>query len=87
LKDTLKLTSYEIKKEIKTDSELKEYYFQAVSNSSWANYGYLVAFEVGDNLIFFAVNNFSTISIRLPYSSFILHSLSIVLKSKFFNFA
>jgi hypothetical protein len=48
--DTLKLTSYEIKKEIKTDSELKEYYFQAVSNSSWANYGYLVAFEVGDNL-------------------------------------
>ncbi len=48
--DTLKLTSYEIKKEIKTDYELKEYYFQAVSNSSWANYGYLVAFEIGDNL-------------------------------------
>lgn len=48
--DTLKLTSYEIKKEIKTDYELKEYYFQAVSNSSWANYGYLVAFEIGGNL-------------------------------------
>jgi hypothetical protein len=46
--DTLKLTSYEIKKEIKTDSELKEYYFQAVSNSSWANYGYfyfLISYE------------------------------------------
>lgn len=48
--DTLKLTSYEIKKAIKTDYELKECYFQAVSNSSWANYGYLVAFEIGDNL-------------------------------------
>jgi hypothetical protein len=48
--DTLKLISYEIKREIKTDYELKEYYFQAVSNSSWANYGYLVALEIGDNL-------------------------------------
>ena len=48
--DTFKLTSYEIKKEINTDYELKKYYFQAVSNSSWANYGYLVAFEINDNL-------------------------------------
>jgi hypothetical protein len=48
--DTFKLTSYEIKKEIKTDYELKKCYFQAVSNSSWANYGYLVAFEISDNL-------------------------------------
>ncbi|XPV69548.1 MAG: hypothetical protein ACNI25_03020 [Halarcobacter sp.] len=48
--DTFKLTSYEIKKEINTDYELKKYYFQAVSNSSWANYGYLVALEINDNL-------------------------------------
>jgi len=48
--DTLKLISYELKRDIKTDYELKEYFFQAVSNSSWANYGYLVAFEIGDNL-------------------------------------
>lgn len=49
--ETFKLYSYEIKKDIKTDYELKNYYFQAVSNSSWANYGYLVAFEINDNLI------------------------------------
>jgi hypothetical protein len=48
--DTFKITSYEIKKEINTDYELKKSYFQAVSNSSWANYGYLVAFEISDNL-------------------------------------
>lgn len=48
--DTFKLNSYELKKEINSDSELKKAYFQAVSNSSWANYGYLVAFEISDSL-------------------------------------
>jgi hypothetical protein len=48
--DTVKLSSYEIKKEINSDSELKKAFFQAVSNSSWANYGYLVAFEISDSL-------------------------------------
>lgn len=48
--DTFKLSSYELKREINSDSELKKAYFQAVSNSSWANYGYLVAFEFSDNL-------------------------------------
>jgi uncharacterized protein len=48
--DTFKLSSYEIKKEINNDSELKKAFFQAVSNSSWANYGYLVAFEFSDSL-------------------------------------
>jgi len=48
--DTFKITSYEIKKEINTDYELKKCYFQAVSNSSWANYGYLVALEISDSL-------------------------------------
>lgn len=48
--DTFKINSYEIKKEINSDSELKKAFFQAVSNSSWANYGYLVAFEFSDSL-------------------------------------
>lgn len=48
--DTFKITSYELKKEINTDYELKKSYFQAVSNSSWANYGYLVAFDIRSNL-------------------------------------
>jgi len=48
--DTFKLSSYEIKKEINSDADLKKAYFQAVSNSSWANYGYLVAFEFSDSL-------------------------------------
>ena len=48
--DTFKINSYEIKREINTDNELKKAYFQAVSNSSWANFGYLVALEFSDNL-------------------------------------
>jgi len=49
--DTFKISSYELKKEINSDSELKKAFFQAVSNSSWANFGYLVAFEFSDNLL------------------------------------
>lgn len=48
--DSFKLSSYELKREINSDSDLKKAYFQAVSNSSWANYGYLVAFEFSDSL-------------------------------------
>jgi len=48
--DTFKMSSYELKREINSDSELKKAFFQAVSNSSWANYGYLVAFEISDSL-------------------------------------
>lgn len=48
--NSFQIYSYEIKKEIQTDYELKQAYFQAVSNSSWANYGYLVAYEISDNL-------------------------------------
>ena len=48
--DTFKLSSYELKREINSDIELKKAYFQAVSNSSWANFGYLVAFEFSDGL-------------------------------------
>lgn len=48
--DSFKISSYEIKKEINTDFELKKTFFQAVSNSSWANYGYLVAFNISNSL-------------------------------------
>jgi hypothetical protein len=48
--DTIKLYAYELKREINNDNELKKAYFQAVSNSSWANYGYLVAFEISNSL-------------------------------------
>ncbi|MCT4615897.1 MAG: hypothetical protein N4A49_13620 [Marinifilaceae bacterium] len=49
--DAFNLISYELKKEIKSDYELKQCFFQAVSNSSWANYGYLVAFDISKNLM------------------------------------
>ncbi|OHD92896.1 MAG: hypothetical protein A2552_02395 [Sulfuricurvum sp. RIFOXYD2_FULL_44_160] len=45
-KDSCEFISYELKKEIRSDYDLKKSYFQAVSNSSWANSGYLVAFEI-----------------------------------------
>lgn len=43
------LYSFEVKKGCITDSVLREYFFQTVSNSSWANYSYLVAEEIEDN--------------------------------------
>jgi len=48
--DTFKISSYELKREINSDAELKKAFFQAVSNSSWANYGYLVALEFSGTL-------------------------------------
>jgi hypothetical protein len=41
----LKLYSYEVKMKLNM-TNLRESFFQAVSNSSWANQGYLVAFEL-----------------------------------------
>lgn len=49
-KQYLDIYSYELKRTIESDHELKEYFFQALSNSSWANYGYLVAFEINNEL-------------------------------------
>lgn len=49
--DAFNLISYELKREIKSDYELKKCFFQAVSNSSWSNYGYLVAFDISSNLM------------------------------------
>ncbi len=44
-----KLFSFELKKELNYKN-LREYYFQAVSNSSWANEGYLVALKIDDSI-------------------------------------
>lgn len=44
-KPPIKIFSFEIKKELNF-SNYKESFFQAVSNSSWANEGYLVAVEI-----------------------------------------
>lgn len=49
-KSAVDIYSFELKREIKNDYNLKEYYFQALSNSSWANYGYLVAYEIDETL-------------------------------------
>ena len=43
-----KLFSFELKKELNF-SNLRQYYFQAVSNSSWAHEGYLVAAKIAED--------------------------------------
>ena len=45
-----KLWSFEVKVDVPR-STVREYYFQAVSNSSWANYGYLVATSIKDDAL------------------------------------
>ncbi|MBR1490259.1 MAG: hypothetical protein IJ611_06070 [Bacteroidales bacterium] len=49
-KESIHIYSYELKRKVESDYQLKQYYFQALSNSSWANYGYLVAFEINEDL-------------------------------------
>ncbi|MBM0621485.1 hypothetical protein JQ294_01390 [Helicobacter pylori] len=46
--NSYKLFSFELKKELNF-SNLKASYFQAVSNSTWANEGYLVVFDINDD--------------------------------------
>ncbi|WQS57396.1 hypothetical protein KVD04_00430 [Helicobacter pylori] len=48
--NSYKLFSFELKKEL-SFSNLKASYFQAVSNSSWANEGYLVVFNIDDEVL------------------------------------
>lgn len=48
--ESVRLYSFELKKSIDTDYDLKKYFFQALSNSSWANYGYLVTFDLSDKV-------------------------------------
>lgn len=49
-KESVHLYSYELKRKIDSDYQLKQCFFQALSNSSWANFGYLVAFEINEGL-------------------------------------
>lgn len=49
-KRSIRIFSYELKRRIDSDYQLKQYYFQALSNCSWANYGYLVAFDINEDL-------------------------------------
>ncbi|MCF2901863.1 HrgA protein [Pseudoalteromonas sp. OFAV1] len=43
--ELVNLWSFEVKKQL-TTGNVRKHYFQAVSNSSWANYGYLVAISI-----------------------------------------
>jgi len=64
---SIKLFSFEVKIRL-TIANLREYYFQAVSNSSWANEGYLVALKIDDEVIEEArrlVNSFGIGLIRI----------------------
>ena len=45
------LYSFEVKDGIINPSELRKYFFQTVSNSSWANYSYLVAEGINEKAI------------------------------------
>jgi hypothetical protein len=45
---SVRLWSFEVKKEL-TGSNVRKSFFQAVSNSSWANEGYLVATSISDS--------------------------------------
>lgn len=49
-KEYLEIYSFELKKTINNDHELKQAFFQALSNSNWANFGYLIAFEIKNEL-------------------------------------
>lgn len=46
----IRLFSFELKRSITLDN-VREYYFQAVSNSSWANEGYIVAPQISDDAV------------------------------------
>jgi hypothetical protein len=48
---SIKLFSFELKISL-SFANLREYYFQAVSNSSWANEGYLVAININEDPAF-----------------------------------
>lgn len=57
----VKLYSFEVKKKV-TQSSLREDFFQAVSNSSWANQGFLVAEELkASDLLFSELKMLSTL--------------------------
>lgn len=46
---SIRLWSFEVKKQL-TKSNVRQSFFQAVSNSTWANFGYLVAAEMSNDV-------------------------------------
>lgn len=50
-KEYIALYSYELKRTVENDHQLKEYFFQALSNGSWANYSYLVTFGINEDVM------------------------------------
>lgn len=76
------LYSFEVKKELKL-SNLREFFFQTVSNSSWANEGYLVAADIDEETKFLSeLERLSTsfgigvieLDLQDPDSSYIHHT-------------
>ena len=55
----VRLISFELKRQLNLGN-LREYFFQTVSNSSWANESYLVAADIADNVDF--MNELSRLS-------------------------
>ena len=45
------LYSFEVKYEMKTTSNIRKFFFQTVSNSSWANFSYLVATRIEEKAL------------------------------------
>ncbi|WP_198546733.1 HTH domain-containing protein [Alteribacter populi] len=74
----VKIYSFELKKEL-TFSNLRESFFQTVSNSSWANEGYLVAAKVSrDDEFLNELKRLST-AFGIGISSWILKTLILLL--------
>lgn len=46
-----KLWSFEVKIRINSISDARDFYFQALANSAWANFGYLVAAQISDKAL------------------------------------
>ena len=81
-KETVHIYSYELKKKIESDYQLKQCYFQALSNSSWANYGYLVTFEINEDLDEEMKRLNNAFGIGINFSTFIAQLSKVINASK-----
>ncbi len=62
---SVRLWSFEVKKEL-SGSNARKSFFQAVSNSSWANEGYLVATSISDSSVEQELRMLSALHLALP---------------------
>lgn len=82
IENEISLYSFELKISISWDN-YKEAYFQAVSNSSWANYGYLVVFdEINDDEM---LNELTRLNNSFGIGVICLSNEEILLESKIRN--